>query len=113
MGRSPGERAAITRVTWQIRFTPLADQDVADAYGAYEAAQVGLGEEFLEEVGRVVTLLTEFPEACPEVHRDLRRAILRRFPYSLYYRLAPPEQLVEVRACVHQRRRRRSWRRRA
>ena len=47
------------------------------------------------------------------MYRDLRRVLLHRFPYSVYYRLVPAERLAEVRACVHQRRHPRTWRGRA
>lgn len=100
-------------MTWRVRFTPRAEEDVTEAYGDYEAARGGLGDEFLTEVGRVLDLIGEFPEAGPEVHRDLRRALVRRFPYSLYYRLVREAELVEVRAVVHQRRHPRTWHRRA
>jgi len=100
-------------VTWQVRFTPLADDDVAEGYASYEGARGGLGEEFLADVGRAVVFLGGHPEGGPEVYRDLRRVLLHRFPYSLYYRLIQSERLVEVRACVHQRRHPRTWRRRA
>ncbi len=100
-------------MTWRVRFTPLADDDVAEAYAAYEGARGGLGEEFLEDIGRAVVFLEEHPEGGPEVYRDIRRVLLHRFPYSLYYRLVPSERLVETRACVHQRRHPRTWRRRA
>jgi toxin ParE1/3/4 len=100
-------------MSWRVRFTPLADEDVAEAYADYEGARGGLGEEFLEEVGRATALIGDHPEGCPEVHGRVRRALLHRFPYSLYYRLLPEAELVEVRAVVHQRRRPRTWRRRA
>ena len=61
----------------------------------------------------MVGLIGDFPEACPEVHGGLRRALAHRFPYSLCYRLARAADLVEVRAAVHQRRHPRSWRQRA
>ena len=99
-------------MSWAVRFTPLAQDDVVEAYADYEAARSGLGAEFLLEVGRAVGLVSDFPEACPEVHRGLRRALVHRFPYSLYYRLVEAE-LLEVRAVVHQRRHPRAWRRRA
>ena len=86
---------------------------MSEAYLGYEGARAGLGEEFLEAVGRVVGLIGEHPEAGPLVFRDIRRALLHRFPYSLYYRLEPAERLAEVRAVVHQRRHSRTWRRRA
>ena len=100
-------------MSWAVRFTPLAQNDVVEAYTDYEAARPGLGAEFLAEVGRVVGLVGDFPEACPEVHGGLRRALVHRFPYSLYYRITREAELVEVRAVVHQRRHPRSWRRRA
>ena len=100
-------------MTWRVGFTPLAEDDVAEAYGEYEAARGGLGDEFLSEVGRVLDLIGAYPEAGPEVHRDLRRALVHRFPDSLYYRVVREAELVEVRAVVHQRRHPRSWRRRA
>ena len=100
-------------MTWRVRFTPLADDDVAEAFAHYDGARRGLGEDFMADLERVVVLIGEFPEAGPDVHRGLRRALLRRFPYSLYYRLLPPDRIVEVRACVHQRQHPRTWRRRA
>ncbi len=100
-------------MTWHVLFTPLADEDVTEAYGWYESSRRGLGEEFLEDVEQVVRLISEFPEGCPEVHRELRRALLHRFPYSIYYRLFLPTVIIEVRACVHQRRHPRTWHPRA
>ena len=53
------------------------------------------------------------PEVGPTVYQGLRRVLLHRFPYSVYYRLLPSLTTIEVRACVHQRRHPRSWRHRA
>jgi len=100
-------------VPWRVRFTPLADADVTEAYEYYEGAGEGVGAAFLDGVGGAVALLGEHPEAGPAVSRGLRRLLLHGFPYSLYYRLDAAERLVEVRACVHQRRHPRTWRRRA
>jgi plasmid stabilization system protein ParE len=100
-------------VTWQVRFTPRADDDVAEAYGWYEGSQRGLGAEFLEDVERALRLVQQVPEGCPDVHRGLRRALLHRFPYSLYYRPLEATETIEVRGCIHQRRHPRTWRRRA
>lgn len=100
-------------MSWEARFTPLAQDDVTEAYADYEAARGGLGAEFLAEVGRAVGVISDFPEACPEVHRGVRRALVHRFPYSLYYRLVREAELVEIRAVVHQRRHPRAGRRRA
>lgn len=100
-------------MTWPIRFTPLAESDVAEVYADYEAARSALGDEFLTVAEETVSLMSEFPEACPKVHRELRRALLQRFPYSLYFRIDRSAEVIEVRAVLHQRRHPSSWRRRA
>ena len=99
-------------MSWHVRFTPLADTDVAETYAWYEAARSGLGEDFLRDLQRALDFVVAYPQGCPDVHRGLRRALLHRFPYSLYYRLMEPGALIEVRACVHQSRHPRNWQRR-
>ena len=98
---------------WRIHFTALAADDVADAYAWYAASRSGLGEDFLADVERVLEVIKQDPEACPVVHRTLRRGLLNQFPYSVYYRLLPATATIEMRACVHQRQHPRTWRRRA
>ena len=84
-----------------LAFTSRAGQDVEEAYRWYESQRVGLGSEFESALASVLRLVKEMPEAGPIVHRDVRRLLLERFPYSLYYRLI--DSTIEVRACLHQR----------
>jgi len=100
-------------VTWAVRFTALAEDDVAAAYAWYAVSRDGLGDEFLGDVNTVVRTLSEFPEAGPLTHRELRRMLLLRFPYTVYYRVLPTTTTIEIRGCVHQRRHPRTWHRRA
>jgi plasmid stabilization system protein ParE len=74
-------------------FRPAAAADVEDAYRWYEAQQAGLGEEFLAAVRIIIESITANPEIFPVVHRQTRRALLRRFPYGLYYRIVD-DQIV-------------------
>jgi hypothetical protein len=113
MAAGPGERSSPIAVTWEVRFTALADGDVSEAYAWYEAARDGLGDDFLADLGRALDFVRTHPEGCPIAHRDLRRALLHRFPYSLHYCAISAIQIIEVRACLHQRRHPRTWRRRA
>lgn len=88
-------------------FRPAAAADVEDAYQWYESQQAGLGEEFLAAVRASLGSMTANPESFPVVHRQTRRALLRRFPYGLYYRIFD-DQIVVV-ACMHGRRNPRRW----
>jgi plasmid stabilization system protein ParE len=89
-------------VTRSLAFTSRAADDVEEAYKWYESQEVGLGAEFESSLAAVLRLVREMPEAGPIVHRGVRRLLLERFPYSLYYRLT--DSTIEVRACLHQRR---------
>ena len=88
-------------------FRPAAAADVEDAYRWYEAQRPGLGEEFLAAVRTVIESMPANPELFPVVHRQTHRALLRRFPYGLYYRIVD-DQIVVV-ACMHGRRNPRRW----
>ena len=50
------------------------------------------------------------PERFPVVHAQCRRALLRRFPYGIYF--VPTAELISVVACMHALRDPRRWKER-
>ena len=68
----------------------------------YEAQQAGLGAEFREGVDELFSRIGDNPLAYPERYRAVRRALMRRFPYVVWYRLHEGD--VIVLACLHGRR---------
>jgi len=95
-------------VTRHVTVRPEAAADIEDAYHWYERARTGLGEESLAAVREGLDRAVEQPERFPLVHRDVRRALLRKFPYSLLYRVEPAEILPV--AVFHAKRDPRVWR---
>jgi plasmid stabilization system protein ParE len=71
---------------------------------------VGLGIEFVHEVDRAVEAVTKAPLQFPVMHRDIRCVRVRRFPYSLFFRVEEREILVL--AVFHARRSPTTWRNR-
>ena len=84
----------------RVAFRPAAARDLAEASAWYESDRPGRGERFLVAVRRILSLLASHPEAFPTVHGAVRRAMVGRFPYALYYRIARHSH-VEVVACLH------------
>lgn len=82
---------------------PPAEQDLFDAQRWYEAQREGLGREFRLTVDELFARLRENPYMYPTVYRGLRRAVLRRFPYLVYF--AADSEIVSVVACLHGKRR--------
>jgi plasmid stabilization system protein ParE len=69
----------------QILYVPEIVGDMADARDWYESRSDGLGEEFVRMTYAAFEELVEFPEKHEVVYGSHRRALLRRFPYSVYY----------------------------
>ena len=64
---------------------------------------------FEEEIDRTLRVILERPELYQTVESTVRRALVRKFPFSVFYRMLP--EWIEVIAIVHQSRDPRTWRR--
>ena len=87
---------------------PAASADIEAAFAWYEAQRAGLGDEFLDTVRDGFVAVSEAPRIHGVIHRDVRRSMLRRFPYSLYYRVL--DDHVVVVGCFHASRSPHRWR---
>lgn len=70
-----------------------AEDDIRAALQWYEAQDSRLGDVFLIELRRTLEQIGQFPESFPLVHTKIRRALVPRFPYLVFY-------VVEVRRVV-------------
>lgn len=69
----------------RLDILPEAAQDIGDAYDWYESRRVGLGAEFLEKLEDCFRSICDFPESHGIVYKNYRRALIQRFPYSVFY----------------------------
>lgn len=84
----------------EIEFRPAAAKDLEEAAEWYETQQSGLGGEFLDAVRATLNAILENPKQFPMLYRDTRRALIRRFPYGIYFRVMLNRALVVARACT-------------
>ncbi|HLF12514.1 MAG TPA: type II toxin-antitoxin system RelE/ParE family toxin [Gammaproteobacteria bacterium] len=87
-----------------------ARQEFDEAALWYEGRRAGLGSQFTAEVERVIRLVAETPERFPPMHRDVRCVRVRRFPYSVFFRIETTR--IVVLAVFHARRNSAIWQRR-
>ncbi|KJS17299.1 MAG: hypothetical protein VR69_05570 [Peptococcaceae bacterium BRH_c4b] len=90
---------------------PEAEEDIKEAYLWYEGQRLGLGEDFLLCVEEGLAKIQRNPEMYTIVHRDIRRILIRRFPFGIFY-IASSEKLV-VLAVLHGQRDPNRWKERA
>ena len=86
---------------------PEAETELDEAFTWYEGRAAGLGSEFLRAVRAAFALIRRNPEQFPRVRDEVRRALVRRFPYAVYY--VPETEQISVLAVIHTRRHPRRW----
>ena len=67
---------------------PAAVADLTEAHAHYHGLVDGLGDRFVAALDELFARLIEFPRSAPLVagYRDVRRAVVRGFPYVVFYR---------------------------
>jgi len=86
-------------LSYEVQIRRAAELDIAEAQLWYETQRSGLGAEFHSEVSRIIDRLAETPLIYQVVYRDIRRSIVQRFPYLIWYRVLG--EVVTVLACTH------------
>ncbi len=89
---------------------PRVDLDVGATYQWYENEQPGLGPEFLDQLRAVYDRIAAGPFQYQDLRSGIRRALLRRFPYVVYF--AVEADVVIVLAVLHASRDPAEWQRR-
>lgn len=64
---------------------PQADLDIEAAFDWYENERPGLGLEFLDELRASYGRIADGPLKYQDLRGGIRRALLRRFPYAVYF----------------------------
>ena len=91
----------------QFIVRPAAAADIDEAFLWYEGQRPGLGHEFLAAAQTLIDAIADHPLRYPVIRRNTRRALLRRFPYAIYFRSY--DEVIVVVACMHGRRNPRRW----
>ena len=69
----------------KVRFLELAQYEMDDAFVWYEEQMQGLGREWLDEVDRSIRRVARWPLAGKDISPDVRRCLVKRFPYGIIY----------------------------
>jgi plasmid stabilization system protein ParE len=81
---------------------PEAEGEFRDAILWYEHQRKGLGLEFVLCIDEAIERIRRSPETYPKVHKAIRRIVVRRFPFALFYEIVGSD--IRVLAIFHSRR---------
>ena len=77
-----------------VRLSAPAAQDLQQARDWFDGQEEGLGDKFLASVEQALERISRNPKTYQVALLDLRRAPIRPFKHSLFYRLLPDESIV-------------------
>ena len=86
-----------------------ARRELRDGAEWYEARVPGLGLEFTLAVKAKIKIIGQSPELFEEAEHGTRRAVVGRFPYTVFYRVFPAR--IVIVAVFHSSRKPILWRR--
>jgi toxin ParE1/3/4 len=91
----------------EVIIRPEAEAEMTEAYDWYEDRVPGLGSGFLLSVDAILHAIARTPQRYPVVHKGIRRALTRRFPFEVFF--LDGESRVVVLAVFHVKRNPENW----
>jgi toxin ParE1/3/4 len=96
-------------MTFRVSVRPAAEADLREAYDWYELRESKLGSKFLHQIDNCLKKIALHPEMYPAVHKNVRQAVVGRFPYCVMYLTG---DAITVVAVFHAARDPKIWKRR-
>ena len=92
----------------RYRFHKAAASEHLESVAFYESRLAGLGADYLTEFEATMARVCAAPSSCPiDCPPDIRIARLKRFPFNVLFRQR--DELIQILAVAHQRRRPGYW----
>lgn len=76
-----------------IKFHSEAQKELFDSSEFYENQGVGLGDEFIDEIEKVLSVIEQHPSSGTKITNKERRFLVPRFPFGIIYAV-DDEQII-------------------
>ena len=80
----------------KLSYTSRAKEELGLAFTWYEEQRRGLGFEFLDCTEVAIESILHMPKMYVEYHCNFRRALVRRFPFSIFYTIEKSEIVIHA-----------------
>lgn len=78
-----------------------ARADIDLAFTWYELKQKGLGDIFFRILNQSVLIISRNPNSFEEIYKGVRRMVIRKFPYGIYYRINLEISEIQIIGVIH------------
>jgi len=86
-------------MNYTLLIGPFAEIDLKEAKDWYDLQRDDLGAEFIGEIKNTIYRIQENPEQFPFIKSGIRKAIVKRFPFVIFFSVN--DELINVFAVFH------------
>jgi plasmid stabilization system protein ParE len=87
----------------RIEYHPSLHAELEEIRDYYESQSIGLGRDFVDEFERQILTIAAMPGRWMVVQGDLRRSLMKRFPYVIFFRILGAD-MIRVTVVKHEKR---------
>ena len=87
----------------RIDYHPAIATELEEIRDYYDGKSAGLGRDFVDEFEKQVMTIAAVPMRWMTVRNDVRRSLMKRFPYVIFFRIVE-DQLIRITVVKHERR---------
>ena len=98
--------------TFSIKISEDAESDLDNAYIWYEIQKQKLGIDFIKRVDEGIRKIRTSPQRYHFIYKNIRRYLIKRFPFSIYYYIDEPVNEIKIIAVFHNSRNPQIWKKR-
>ena len=77
-----------------VVFLPEARAEFDEAANWYDQQKLGLGIDFIKHVDKAIDAIAKMPRMHQIVHKNVRRAVVRKYPYVVLYQVEADHLLI-------------------
>jgi len=77
-----------------IRFHSEARKEFFEASEYYEEQVIGLGDDFIDEVEKVLDVIEQYADSGTKITKTERRFLVSRFPYGIIYSVEKDQSTI-------------------
>lgn len=78
-----------------------AEHDIEEAFIWYESKKLGLGDAFYNSLNESVLFIVENPYSSREIFKNIRRLVIKKFPFGLYYKINSRRKEIQILGVIH------------
>ncbi len=79
---------------YNLVFWEEAEEDYLDAFSWYTSRREDLGTSFEQEMDKSIGRIKSQPNQFPKVYKEVYRALIKRFPYAVFFKKYETEIII-------------------